>query len=135
MSTVASRKADHLLLARHAHAVENFKGQHPKEQCPAREAVCGRWSLQSSKLLEDSLRRHQRREWQPHPLSGYGVYGHKVKRKRGSPRSAWERKKTRFKLDTGAEVTAITQDTHRQLGKPSYLPFQAPPAGAEKAQV
>ena len=28
------------------------------------------------------------------------------------------KKETRFKLDTGAEVTAITQDTYRHQGKP-----------------
>ena len=47
----------------------------------------------------------------------------------GAPENAWiarirvDNKEILFKLDTGAEVTAISQETHQHLGKP---PLQTP---------
>ena len=102
------------------------KGQHPKDKCPAKEATCHHclckghfgeqcFSKSTAELSNDSyldvtfletvssMLFPQESVW----LTKVTLCGHD----------------TAFKLDTGAVMTAVSQETHQRLGKP---PLQTP---------
>ena len=102
------------------------KGQHPKDKCPAKEATCHRclrkghfgaqcFSKSIAELSNDSYMDV--------------AFLDTVSSMSFPQESAWLTKVTLcghdtvFKLDTGAEVTAVSQETHQRLGKP---PLQTP---------
>ena len=103
------------------------KGQHPKEKCPARDASChrchrkGHYSSQClSKLiseLEGSLDTAFLNSLSDQTETSWQV------------KIALEGKEMTFKLDTGAEVTAISDSTfhhhlkHQELTKPTKILF------------
>ncbi len=94
------------------------RGQHTREQCPAKEATChtcqkkGHYSAQCfSKTVSELESRNDMDEAFLDTVSN-------------SQNAAWltqiqvNQKTTSFKMDTGAEVTAISMDTYRHLKKP-----------------
>ena len=104
------------------------KGTHPREKCPARDAICHRcqrkghygalcYSKQASLSETTSLDT----AFLDTAFMDTMTYGAPENARLASIRV--DNKEILFKLDTGAEVTAISQETHQHLGKP---PLQTP---------
>eukprot|EP00731_Ephydatia_muelleri_P032566 Em0024g110a len=79
------------------------RSNHPKDRCPAKDVSCHRVTGQKAvdSAYLDVLITKQNSSW----MSALQLNNKEVK----------------FKLDTGAEVTAISQETHRLLGNPKLL--------------
>ena len=103
------------------------KGQHPKEKCPARDASCHRCHRKrhySSRCLSKSISELE--------ASLDTAFLNSLS---DQTETSWQAKielegiKTTFKLDTGAEVTAISDSTfhnhlkHQKLAKPTKILF------------
>ena len=105
------------------------KGQHPKEKCPAKDAVChrcekkGHYSKQCyTKLVSevasenyldtaflDAISNATERPW----TAKIRVRGVELA----------------FKLDTGADVTAITEESYKRIGEQKLTPSENPVCG------
>ena len=95
------------------------RGQHPPEQCPANGAIChrchkrGHFSLVCrSKIIQEVSYQNQEAK----------VYLDAVLEKSGSgwfTELQWGRHEVQFKLDTGAEVSVISEKTYRNVGQPA----------------
>ena len=97
------------------------RGWHPRERCPAREAIChkcGSKGHYKSECRTKSVSEVANTD-SAMDAAFLGNVGEKI-----TTREAWyssiilNKRSTRFKLDTGAEVTAIGINTYRTLGKP-----------------
>ena len=103
------------------------KEQHPKEKCPARDATChrcqrkGHYSAQCYSKTVATVRSTD--GGSPTPFLDNAF----MDTVNSSAQRAWfttiriEEKETKFKLDTGAEVTAITEETYQHLGRPQLV--------------
>ena len=91
------------------------KGQHPPERCPANGAICHRChkrghfsSVCRFKIIQEVTYQNQE--------------GDTVLEKSGSrwfTELRWGRHEVKFKLDTGAEVSVISEKTYRNVGQPA----------------
>ena len=103
------------------------KEQHPKDKCPARDATChrcqrkGHYSAQCYSKTVSTVRSAE--GGSPTPFLDNAF----MDTVNSGTQNAWfttirmGEKETKFKLDTGAEVTAITQETYEHLGKPQLV--------------
>ena len=95
------------------------KGSHKRDKCPARDAVCHKKGHYSACCLSKSVANVTMTSQQTHSDTAFlDTIG-------SDHTTSWTVKlnllgvETMFKLDTGAEATAISEHTHAALGKPS----------------
>ena len=100
------------------------KEPHPHEKCPAKNVSChrcnkkGHYSFQCftkrvSEVSSENVR------------TGYSLFGHR--RRRTDTTIKLNEQQTRFKLDTGADITAISEQSYLSLQKPQLsAPEKAP---------
>ena len=111
------------------------KGSHPREKCPAKDATCHRCSKKGHYGAQCLTKRKQIAEVEGDVDGAFlGEVG-----KKQTP--AWyvtvglNGHKTNFKLDTGAEVSAISEETHKTLRKAKISPPKKPLYGPSKQQL
>ena len=88
--------------------------RHPRNKCPARDAECYHWTLRAAKKTSLSFVRGD----EDNDESAF------LERMTDSGKNAWiahisiNGTKISFKLDTGADVTAVSNEAWEILGKP-----------------
>ena len=111
------------------------KQPHPREQCPAREATCHRCNKKGHYGAQCLSKRKQLAEVEGEVDTAFLGEVNSEQSTMWVTTVQLNRHKTKFKLDTGAEATAISVDTYRKIQKPKLSPPKKTLYGPSRQQL